>query len=481
MTSIKRVSLLAGAAALTLTGGSFADTSVEAQNEQLRTRIAQLEGRLANVEAQGKDNWLTERRADEIRSVVEDVLADADTRSSMLAQGMTAGYDDGAVIASADGNWLLRTNLLLQTRFMFNNQESSPAGTSDSTVWGFEVTRAKFMLSGNVVSPEWFYRVDIETSPNAGAIGDSRTGVLEAYSGYDFGNGWKLYGGQFKAPLLFEELVEDQYQQGVERSLVNYMYTGGYTQGIAVDYLGDQWHVVGSWNNGINDTGYGGGVAVGTGTAALAPDTELAFTARGEWLAMGTWDQFKDITSPQGEEMGIRVGAAAHYQMSEAGGGVAGRRSELIVMTGDVSVEFGGANVYAQINYSVENYKLPLSSPDGSGVSAKPWGLVIGGGWYWAEDWELFGRYEWSDRGSLGTSGNTDNINIISFGVNKYFAGHNAKWSTDVGIGLTPIDLGTGVPTGTAIAPVTGWRQDNAGAVNDDGQVVLRTQLQILF
>ena len=203
MTSIKRVSLLAGAATLTLTGGSFADTSVEAQNDELRSRIAQLEGRLANVEAQKSDNWLTERRAAEIRSVVEDVLADADTRSSMLAAGMTAGYDDGAVISSADGNWLLRTNLLLQTRFLFNNQDANPNGESDSTRWGFEVTRAKFSLTGNVVSPDWFYRIDIETSSNAGVIGDERTGVLDAYAGYDFGNGWKMYGGQFKAPLLF--------------------------------------------------------------------------------------------------------------------------------------------------------------------------------------------------------------------------------------------------------------------------------------
>ena len=485
MTSIKRASLLAGAATLTLTGGSFADTAVEAQNEELRSRIAQLEGRLADVEAQGNDNWLTERRADEIRSVVEDVLADADTRSSMLAQGMTAGYDDGAVIASADGNWLLRTNLLLQTRFMFNNQEAAPSGASDSTVWGFEVTRAKFMLSGNVVSPEWFYRVDIETSPNAsgavGSSGDPRFGLLEAYAGYDFGNGWKLYGGQFKAPLLFEELVEDQYQQAVERSLVNYLYTGGYTQGIAVDYLGDQFHVVGSWNNGINDVGYGGGVGVGAGGAALGPDTELAFTARGEWLAMGTWDQFKDITSPQGEEMGVRVGGAWHFQTSESGGGVAGKRTELMVFALDASAEFGGANVYAQLSYSIENYKSPAVGPTGIGANAKPWGIVLGGGWYWTEDWELFGRYEWSDRGALGTAGNPDNINILTFGVNKYFAGHNAKWTTDIGIGLTTLDGLAGTSTGAAIAPVTGWRQDNAGTTNDDGQILIRTQLQILF
>jgi hypothetical protein len=486
MMTIRRISLLAGAATLTLTGGSFADTAVEAQNEELRARIAELESRLGNVEAQSSDNWLTEQRATEIRSLVEDVMADADTRSSMLSQGMTAGYDNGAVIASADGNWLLRTNLLLQTRFIFSTLDTgNNVPAFDGTRWGFEVTRAKFSLTGNVVSPEWFYRVDIETSTNANGVAtDTRTGLLEAYAGYDFGNGWKVYGGQFKAPLLFEEMVEDQFQQAVERSLVNYLYTGGYTQGIAVDYLGDQFHVVGSWNNGITDTGYGGTITTGTGGSALQGDTNFGLTARGEWLAMGTWDQFKDITSPQGEEMGVKVGGAFHWQRGEYGlsGTVTGATNSLAVITGDISAEFGGANVYGQINYSVMDFKSPAVGPALDGSSNKPWGIVIGGGWYFSEEWELFGRYEWSDRSVGSTPGNPDNLNIITVGVNRYFAGHNAKWTTDVGFGLQSVDVG--LANGTVIAPVTGWRQDvasGAGGANNNGQLLIRTQLQILF
>ena len=483
MTAIKRISLLVGAATLTLTGGSFADTSADARNDELRARIAELEGRLANVEAQSSDNWLTEQRASEIRNLVEDVLADADTRSSMLSQGMTAGYDNGAVIASADGNWLLRTNLLLQTRFVFNRIEDSgsnltPGTSLDSTRYGFEVSRARFMLSGNVVSPEWFYRVDIETSGNAmGAGTDTRLGILDAYSGYDFGNGWKVYGGQFKVPFLFEELVESQYQQAVDRSVVNYLYTGGYTQGIAVDYLGDQFHVVASWNNG-----FGGPVGVGLNSAALAADTEIAFSARGEWLAMGNWDQFKDITSPQGEEMGIRVGGAFHFQQSESGL-PAYLDSDVFALTADVSVEFGGANVYAQINYIDIDFSGTTALAAGV-ADAQPWGFVIGGGYYLTEDWELFGRYEWSDQSTttapLASGARAENLSIFTIGVNKYFSGHNAKWTTDVGIGLQNVHAGNvlGPNSGTSIAPVTGFRND---IPDEDGQVVIRTQLQILF
>ena len=88
MNLTKRVGFLAGAAALVLTGGSFADTSSQETNEQLRARVADLESRLAAVEK--GDNWLTEQRANEVRGLVRDVLADADTRASLLAQGMTA-------------------------------------------------------------------------------------------------------------------------------------------------------------------------------------------------------------------------------------------------------------------------------------------------------------------------------------------------------------------------------------------------------
>ena len=86
MILIKRVGLLTGALALTLTGGSLADTNPEATNQEMRARITELESRLAAVEATEDQDWLTEQRADEIKSLVHDVLADAHTRASLLSQ-----------------------------------------------------------------------------------------------------------------------------------------------------------------------------------------------------------------------------------------------------------------------------------------------------------------------------------------------------------------------------------------------------------
>ncbi len=60
-------------------------------------------------------------------------------------------------------------------------------------------------------------------------------------------------------------------------------------------------------------------------------------------------------------------------------------------------------------------------------------------------------------------------MNIVTLGATRYFAGQNAKWTTDVGIGFD------GVP---ATVPIADWRAD---APNENGQFVIRTQLQIVF
>ncbi|MHC4220298.1 MAG: porin, partial [Planctomycetota bacterium] len=287
-------------AALALTATGLGDTGedLRARIAELETkssrddhRIAELESRLSSLETTGSDGWLTRQRAEEIRGLVGDVLVDADARSS-LRGGMEAGYDNGAVLASSDGNWLMRTNFQMQQRLVFNRQSNSPSG--DNTRWGFEVARAKFIMSGHVVSPEWFYTVEVELSGvNTGLPnGQTRTGLGDAYAGYDFGNGWRIGAGIFKTPLLREDLVDSRYQLAVERSVVNYMYTGARTTGFAAHYEGQKFHFTGSVNNGISDGVYGGSILTGPVPVVTTPSADFAISARGEWLIKGTWDPF---------------------------------------------------------------------------------------------------------------------------------------------------------------------------------------------
>ena len=87
---------------------------IEKQNETLKTRVNELEAADADV-------WLTQERSDQIRGVVTDVLADAETRVSLQSSGMTAGWDDGFFLASPDGRFRLEVGGMVQTRYMYSH------------------------------------------------------------------------------------------------------------------------------------------------------------------------------------------------------------------------------------------------------------------------------------------------------------------------------------------------------------------------
>ncbi len=428
---------------------------LESRSTQRDARNAELESRLAAIEAEQRDERLSQQRADEIRALVLDVLADADTRASMM-QAMMSGYDDGFFLSSADGNWLLRTNMLMQQRLVINRQEES---LTDKSKWGFENSRTRLTLSGHLISPDWFYRTEIELANNNTGYptGESRTGLLDAYIGYDFGQGWKFWVGTFKTPLLREELVDSSRQMLVERSLVNAVFTGGRTDGLGVEYRNDRFGFVGSYNNGINDMFYGGGVMTGGTSGVFGSPATFAMTARGEWLLDGTWDAMEGFSSPRGEAKSMMLGGAMHVQLADSSTtGVA--NVDLIVMTVDFTAKFGGTSVFAAIMYADASADAPAI--DGNAV-----GFVIQAGHYIREKWEVFARYEWADVDDFAG----EDISILTLGFNKYLSTLNAIWTTDVGFALDPVPVSS---------QITGWRMD---LPDNDGQFVVRSQLQISF
>ena len=448
MSLTTRVGLLAGASALALTGASFADNSTEAQD--LAAQISALQAEVAQLKG---TNWLTEQRAEEIRGLVQDVLADADTRSSLLQGGMTAGYDDGFVIGSPDGNFSLKLNGQLQWRFIWRNQDD--LSSSDTNRWGFENSRTKLMFSGNVINQDWTYYIEGNFSRSDGYF------MLEdAWIGHQCGENLAVRLGRFKLPFWRESLVHSMNQLAVERSLLG-VGLNSRVQGIAVDYEAEQVRFTGAFTNGLST-----GLAP-AGTTWGTEDTEWAFTGRFEFLAGGTWDQFEDFTSPQGEEQGFLFGAALHYQNQEFGTTLpVDNEVEDLLLTVDASAEFGGFNLFGAFWYRI-------TDSDAMPSSLEPWGFVVQGGGYVAEDFELFGRFEYYQ--ADGYPVEPDAFSMITVGVNKYWGDH-VKWTTDVGYGLDAVDpfgvMGAGADT------ITGW---NGDAIDEDGQIVFRTQLQLVF
>ena len=326
--------------------------------------------------------------------------------------------------------------------FDYNNRDESD---DDDNRWGFENRRTRLRFFGNVVDPTWKYFIQSD-------FGTSGTlGLLDAYIKKDFENNWYALGGKFVLPFSREMLVSHSKQLLVERSIVQNYFLVGRSQGVMFGYKGEQF----KFDAAISD---GMGAAGGTAAGALVEDSEYALTARAEFLAQGTWDQFKDFTSWEGEEFGFLLGGAVHFESDEYGT-AAGPESETFRWTVDGSFEFGAANLYAAI---FGNHVTADGMED-----MDQYGFVLHGGVFLNEDWELFGRYEWADEDATGI----DDLNIITVGIVKYFSGHQIKWTTDLGYALDEV-------TSTFSTAGAGWQADASG---QDGQTVLRTQLQLLF
>jgi hypothetical protein len=480
-----------------------------AQDTQDRaaTELAQLRAEIAAYKSQMGDKWLTEERAAEIKGLVKDVIADAETRTSLQQTAATSGYDNGFFIGSADGNFKLKINALEQIRWTYNNRNAEQDGNATQTVanqpnteWGFENRRTQLTFSGNVVDPSFTYMarfnygstVDPYTPPNSGgmstqAYAQSPGMILQdAWFSKDFGSGISVKVGQFKTPFMGESLRDDGTQLTAERSTIDYIFSAGYQQGIMATYSADMFRVMGSYANGPR----GQNQNWTTGT------TSFNFAVRGEVKLMGNWNEFASESAATADETGLMVGAAIMYYNNRGQNNSpytpsvdnvayqnAGSSSGNLYWTVDTTFKWSGLSVYAAFvgqNYDQSSGLAYTAAGNGLG-DQNQYGMVVQAGYRLTDAIEAFGRYEWYDiMESTGGSidGNKDVNNILTFGVNVY-AMSNVKWTTQVGISLGNMQT----ISGNTLNGMTGagWRSNLGTAGDNETQVNIISQLQVSF
>ncbi len=531
MSLTKFVGLLAGTA---MAGSAFA-ASVEANTDAM-AQIAELKKELAEMKAQSGDKWLNDQRAAEIRSVVQDVLSDTESRASLQSTQATSGYNNGFFISSPDGNFKLTMNGQAQARWAYNwlstrdMDNSSTAGAAapgnnfntqgvTKAAYGFEIRRAKLEFGGHIADPSWQYAVTIAyqqffgsntspaaaTNPTGGGIsqGDNFAGTFGLENAYilkDMGNGMSFQVGQFKSPFLREWLVSSKYQLAVERSLVSTLFSTGWTQGVQLNWHNDNLRAMVSYNDGANNANLGSISGTNDG-GALATNqgvgfTQWAFTGRAEFMASGNWAQFDKLTSMRGEGSGLLVGAGLNWQRggqqtSTAGGfanNVAGNGNAdamFLSWTVDATWQLGGANLYGA-------WVMNTTSGQPGGLnSANSYGAIIQGGYFITDAIELFARWEWMSTATSVDATGASNVatgdvstnfatnafvnNIGTVGANWYFS-KNVKFTTDFGVSWNPVTFQTGL-FGQNISGAD-YRTEGA---NGGGQLVFRTQMQVTF
>jgi hypothetical protein len=420
--------------------------------EEDKTRMA---GEIDELRTQLGDSWLTEQRADEIRALVADVLADADTRAGQLGNGMTAGWDEHFFLASPDGRFRLQIDGMLQVRWLWNYHDQVDRYRS-----GFENTRNKLTFRGHVFSRDITYLVRTDF----GRGDDDEDLLQDAWVRYHLNDEFSIRLGQFKLPFNREELVSPGYQQAVERSLVNESLNLGRSQGIELLYTSRSSRFAFVFSDAGTDN-VGGFNLVGTdpqNTPWSEPLAEWALTARYEHLVAGSWDQFVQLTSPSGEDFALLLGIAGHYQKDESTGAPSFARDEeeWVAVATDVSAQFGGANLFGSFIYHY------IDDPTFGFFHF--FGAVLQGGTYFTEKFEAFARLEY---GYIDSDFEFDDLWVLTLGGNYYFDGQDMKLTADIGFGLNTISSAWD-------SDIAGWRVESPGV---EPQVVIRTQLQLLF
>lgn len=408
--------------------------------------------------------------ADEVRAIVANMMADAETRSSMMLQGGGGGYDDGFYLADSGGNFRLNIRGLVQFRYILdfqddNNEEvfdenGDPVEVDPSDFEsGFQTARTRIGFDGYVIDPNLFYNVEIlaerygggvmETGDNGGTFRLQR-----AYVGYRWDNGFHLKWGQFRLQFLREENVLPEYQLAPDRSLTNEVFAQGDVQGIELGYSAEDWRIFAAFTDGFNsantDVGDNQNVqgfydqngdivtTIPSIGARFKDEADIALTARAEIRFAGTWDQFEDFTSFPGSEYGVMLGVAGHYQWTDSDRvtGVVDGDVQYFSWTADISVEGDGWNFFiAGVGGYTDFEDVVVNNANGDTADQDPadYGLVVQGGIFIPEtDWEFFARYDVTFFDNDEYELDEDTFNTVTFGTNWYWSGQAAKFTASV-------------------------------------------------
>jgi phosphate-selective porin OprO and OprP len=471
------------------------DDDVRAQLRELRSEIAKLRAanadlgqRMQRLQADQDGTWLSDRRREEVKSLVRDVLSDANTRASLQADAITAGHDgQHFYLGSADGGFLMQISGAIQVRYIYNHRNEdtrfvdenldgqNDLANIDENEAGFQVHRTHLAFDGHVTDPRLGYRVALQADRGNGSVG-----LLDAVVSYKVADHLTVEAGRRKLPFLREELLSGFHQLAVERSTVTEVFTLNRGEGVWFLCEPTDWAKVAvAISDGQNSGEIGGGP---TGSNDFDRDrTDFAVTARADAKLAGQWRQDQDFAAWDGEPLGVFLGAAIHYEIGETGDSAAINDADYLAWTADGLVEFNRVSVMAAV---MGGHPMGLRSVDEFGRSHKfsrdNYGVLVQAAVFVIPDkLQPFIRYEYIRLDNAWDQ----SVSLVTVGANYYLRRHNAKFTLDFIYAFDPLtedldaQLGTGFGA-NGVSSGLGLRPDNG---EEDGQFAIRAQFQLLF
>jgi len=414
---------------------------VDREIEALLARLDRVEEGIAAVRRMQDEQAAARDR--EIRDLARAIAIDAEARGERPGQPRLAGWSDGFRVAADDGTFEITIGGRIQARYVANRQDTDDTG--DAFRGGFEVRRARLEIRGHVADPSWRYGINVDARFRTGSFF-----ILDSWIRKRLEHGWAIQVGRFRLPFDREHDIAVKRLLALERSIVARAFSPGRGDAVMFRFQDEDHRLRLAFDNTLDK-----GIS--------SPDLrsrKFGLMARIERRVAGNWGRFADVRS-DGAEFAMLVGIGGLFEVEDfnalpALGTL--RRSDSLGWTADVTVEQGPYNASASFTHRYVD-------PD-EGPTLHQWGAVVQAGVLLDATDEVFIRYEWGDDG-----GPAEPLHLITIGANRYLYGHDVRFSADAGYALTPVS-----PTWSS--PVVGYRTDEPG---ESGQIVVRTQLQLLF
>jgi hypothetical protein len=527
----KRILAIGGGLLLGLAGVVNADTP---SNADLQAQIKSLQNEVTQLKGQQDGTWLNERRAEEVKALVKEVLADADTRASLAGDSMTAGHNGtNFFMASPDGMFTLKIWGLIQVAYIANfrnHPEPQPTAATGDLIAdavgavtgvvrnsnagnaGFRVGRAQVFFDGTIGPPQFMYSVGIQADKS-----DETDTLYHAWIGYKFQDApVTIRFGEDNAPFMHETLTYEGYSLATEKSLVNSIFGLGQVQGLWLEIAPvDMIKIAAAIHDGSHSgvarsaltraslsSAFGpmvsgaaiptdlttidfssliGSAASSIGAFALNKDfdntaTDFAGTIRVDFKVLGTWDQYREFASVADDQAALFFGGAFDYEKLKTGASVADDRAYTWAWTVDTTFKFKGLSVFASATGAYMHVGNAYAIRGGGTTKDScNYGVVLQAGYLIpGTAIEPFGRWEYIDLDNRATA-STPDVHILTFGANYYFKRQAAKLTAEVV--WSPTSL-SGLATGFANMTQQGLLTDYNGHT---GQIAAIIQFQLMY
>ena len=214
----------------------------------VQRELAAMRAEVAAIRTRMQDGWLDELRAEQVRGVVRDALADSATRASFLESEWTAGYagaaGGGAYVRAADGSASIHLTAATQVRFVAASAYGPDVRGFPvrNTRWGMENKTVLVALSGNLYDRSITYlaAVGYTSQSNRFIVIPDQFRLVYASLRKDVGDGWAVSVGLQNVPWDIESTMfgSSRLMAG-DYSIFNYRFGVGKQPGASVRHRSD--------------------------------------------------------------------------------------------------------------------------------------------------------------------------------------------------------------------------------------------------